>query len=117
MLHTNQIIKKLGLSGTYTEISSWKHKGDDEIPGAQIDMLIDRKDGTVNLCEVKFTQNEYIISKGYNAELRRKRSVFKHVTKTKKSVVTTFITTYPAIRNKYYLEEIHTEVTMEDLFI
>ncbi len=117
LLHSNQIIKKLGLSGTYTEISSWKHKGNDEISGAQIDMLIDRKDGVVNLCEIKFTQNEYIISKAYNANLRKKRSVFKHVTKTKKSVVTTFITTYPAIQNKYYLEEIHSEVTMDDLFV
>jgi len=45
-----------------------------------------------------------------------KRAVLNHVAKTRKSVVTTLITTYPAIRNKYYLEEIHSEVTMEDLF-
>ncbi len=74
------------------------------------------KDGVVNLCEIKFTQSEYIISKVYNADLRKKRSVFEHVTKTKKSVVTTFITTYPAIQNKYYLDEIYSEVTMDDLF-
>ncbi|MCD4696588.1 MAG: DUF234 domain-containing protein [Bacteroidales bacterium] len=116
MLHVYQILKKLGLSGTFTEISSWKHRGNDEISGAQIDLLIDRKDGVVNLCEVKFTENEYIITKNYIADLRRKRSIFKHVTKTKKTVVTTFITTYPAIRNKYYLEEIHSEITMVDLF-
>ncbi len=107
----------MGLSGTFTEISSWKHKGDDEIPGAQTDLLIDRKDGVVNLCEAKFTQKEYIITKDNIADLRRKRSVFSHITKTKKSVVTTLITTYPAIRNKYYLEEIHSEITMDDLFI
>ena len=116
MLHINQILKKLGLSGTFTEISSWKHKGNDEIPGAQIDLLIDRKDGVVNLCEAKFSQKEYIITKDNIADLRRKRSVFSHVTKTKKSIVTTLITTYPAIRNKYYLEEIHSEITMYDLF-
>ncbi len=117
MLHSKQILQKLGLSGTFTKTSSWKHKGDDETPGTQIDMLIDRKDGVVNLCEVKFTQNEFIITKSYNTSLRQKSSVFKHVTKTKKAVVTTLITTYPAIRNKYYLEEIHSEVTMDDLFI
>ena len=117
MLHINQILKKLGLSGTFTEISSWKHLGNDELPDAQIDLLIDRKDGVVNLCEVKFTQDDYMITKEYIAALRRKRSVFKHVTKTKKSVVTTLITTYPAIQNKYYLEEIHSEVCMEDLFL
>ena len=117
MLHSKQIIKKLGISGTYSKITSWKHIGNDEIPGAQIDMLIDRKDGVINLCEIKFTQSEFIINKKYNAELRKKRSIFEYVTKTKKSVVTTLITTYPAIENKYYLEEVHSEVTMEDLFV
>ena len=117
MLHIGQILTKMGLSGTFTEVSSWKYKGDDEIPGAQIDLLIDRKDGLVNLCEAKFTQKEYIITKDDIVNLRRKRSVFEYATKTKKLVVTTLITTYPAIRNKHFLEEIHSEVTMEDLFI
>ncbi|MEA3495888.1 MAG: ATP-binding protein [Bacteroidota bacterium] len=117
MLHTKQILKKLGLSGTFTQISSWRHKGNEETKGAQIDMLIDRKDGVVNLCEVKFTGKEFVISKKYNTELRQKRSIFEHVTSTKKSVVTTLITTYAAIQNKYYSEEIHSEVTMDDLFV
>ncbi len=116
MLHTPQILKKLGLSGTITQISSWHHKGNDEIPGAQIDLLIDRKDGVINLCEAKFSNKEYIITKGYASNLRRKRAVFEQVTKTKKSVVTTLITTYPAIQNKYHLEEIHSEVVMDNLF-
>jgi hypothetical protein len=116
LLHTQQILWKLGLSGTITQISSWHHKGDDEISGTQIDLLIDRKDGFINLCEAKFSNKEYIITKDYVAQLRRKRAVFEYVTKTKKSVVTTLITTYPAIQNKYYLEEIHSEVSLEDLF-
>lgn len=116
MLHPTLLIKKLGLSGTFTEIWSWKHRENDEMPGAQIDLLIDRKDGVVNLCEVKFTDSEFVITKDYNADLRRKRSVFTHVTKTKKSVLTTLITTYPAFQNKYYSEEIHSEITMADLF-
>jgi len=116
MLHINPILKKLGLSGIYTEISSWKYKGDKDIPGAQIDLLIDRKDGVVNLCEAKFTQQEFLITKDYAADLRRKRFVFGHITKTRKSIVTTLITTYPAIQNEYYFEEIDSEVTMEDLF-
>ncbi len=116
ILHINQILKKLGLSGIYTEISSWRYKGDKEIPGAQIDLVIDRKDGVVNLCEVKFTQQEFLITKEYAKDLRRKRFVFGHITKTKKSVVTTFVSTWPAIRNEYYFEEVDSEVTMDDLF-
>ena len=116
LLHVKQILKKLGLSGIYTVISSWRHIGDQDIPGAQIDLLIDRKDGVVNLCEVKFTQEEFLITKDYASDLRRKRFVFGQVTKTKKSIVTTLISTWPAIRNEYYFEEIDSEVTMDDLF-
>jgi len=115
-LHTEQILKSLGLNGIFSEISSWRHRGNDEMPGAQIDLLIDRKDGMINLCEVKFTQNEFVISKDYLAALRRKRTVFSHFSKTNKIVITTLITSFPAVINKYYLEEIDSEVSMEELF-
>ena len=115
-LHTPQILWKLGLSGTPTEISSWYHKGNEEFPGSQVDMLIDRKDGFINLCEAKFTNKEFILTKAYAAQLRRKRSVFEHVTGTKKSVVTTLLSTYPAIQNSYYAEEIFSEVSLDELF-
>ncbi len=117
LLHTSQILKKLGLSGTITQVSSWHHKGNKTIPGAQIDLLINRKDGVINLCEAKYTNKEYLITKEYAAKLRRKRAVFEQVTKTKKSVVTTLISTYSAIQNSYYLEEVHSEVEMDDLFV
>ena len=117
MLHIFQILKKLGLHGTITQTSSWRHQGNDEVPGAQVDLLIDRKDGVVNLCEVKFTNKEFIVTKEYMAKLRQKRAVFELVTQSKKSVVTTLVTTYPAIQNKHYLEEIHSEVSMDDLFV
>ena len=117
MLHTNQILKKLGLTGTFTRISSWHHKGNDEVPGAQIDLLIDRRDGVINLCEAKFSNKEFIISKEYLARLRQKRAVFEQITQTKKAVVTTLISTYPAIQNQYYLDEVHSEVCMDDLFV
>ena len=117
LLHTAQILKKLGLTGTFTQVSSWFFKGNKEIPGAQIDLLIDRKDGMINLCEAKFSNKEYVINKDYVAKLRRKRTVFEQVTNTKKTVVTTLISTYPAIQNGYYLEEVDSEVGMEDLFL
>jgi len=116
LLHTSQILKKLGLAGTITQTSSWYYKGNEEIPGAQIDLLVDRKDGVVNLCEAKFSNKEFVLTKEYVGKLRRRRGIFEQATNTKKSVVTTLITTYPAIQNKYYLEEIHSEVVMDDLF-
>ncbi len=116
LLHIDQIKKALGIGGVYTEVSSWMHPGNEDFPGAQIDLLIDRKDQVISLCEAKFTDREFTITKSYVAALRRKRAVFEQVTKTKKSVFTTLITTYPAIRNKYYLEEVQSEVTMDALF-
>ena len=79
-------------------------------------MVIERNDGIIHLCEAKFTTNEFIISKEYAARLRQKRTIFQYVTQTKKAVVTTLLTTYPAIHNKYYKEEIHTEVSMDVFF-
>jgi hypothetical protein len=58
-----------------------------------------------------------VISKEYASKLRQKRAIFGHVTKTKKSVVSTLLSTYTATQNKYYSEEIHSEINLEDLFI
>lgn len=111
-----QIKKALGISGIYTSSSSWKHVGNNEVPGAQIDLLIDRDDQIINICEAKFTKKEFAITKSFAAELRRKLSVFQFVTGTKKSVHTTLLSTYPAFRNEYYNEHIQSEVTMDALF-
>lgn len=116
MIHSKQVLKAMGLAGSSTSISSWRFKGDEEISGTQIDMLIDRADGVINLCEVKFTEKEFIITKKYNQTLRQRRAVFEHISKTRKAVHTTFITTYPAIKNQYFFNEISSEITMEALF-
>jgi hypothetical protein len=87
------------------------------MPGAQVDLIIERNDRIIHLCEAKFTANEFVINKEYAARLRQKRAAFQYVTKTKKAVVTTLLTSYPAIQNKYYKEEIHTEVTMDAFFV
>lgn len=114
--HIAKIKAALGIAGVYTETSAWKFRGNDDLPGAQVDLLIDRRDQMINLCEVKFTDKEFVCSKDYAQTLRRRRTIFGQINKTKKVAVTTLITTYPAIQNAHYLEEIHSEVTMDDLF-
>ena len=115
MVHIDQIIHALGIGGMYVDISSWSYKGADGIPGAQVDLIINRSDDIIHLCEAKFTKEEFVITKDYIKKLRHKRLAFAHATKTKKAIVTTLLTTYPALQNQYYLEEVHTEVTMEDI--
>jgi uncharacterized protein len=116
MVHEAQIKKALGISGVYTNTSAWKFSGNDAMPGAQIDMIIDRADQTIHLCEAKFTTGALAINKKMAEQLRTKKSIFRDATKTKKSIFTTLLTTYPALKNKYYLGEIENEITMDKLF-
>ncbi len=116
MIHEAQIKKALGISGVYTNTSAWKFPGNDVMPGAQIDMIIDRADQTIHLCEAKFTQGAFAINKKISEQFRERKSIFKNVTKTKKTVFTTLLTTYPALKNQYFLSEIENEVNMDKLF-
>lgn len=116
LLHLQKVLHKLGISGILSRTSSWYFKGNEELPGAQIDLLIDRKDGMINLCEVKFTNKEFIITKEYAAALRQKIAVFEAASGTRKTVLPTLITTYPAVVNTHYQELVSAEITMDDLF-
>lgn len=114
MDHITQIKKALGISGIVSHHASWK--GKTEKKAAQIDLLIDRRDEVINICEAKFSLNPFAINKEYAEKLREKMGVFKEVTKTKKSVFLTFITTYGVEKNQYALQLMQNEVLMDDLF-
>lgn len=116
LMHIRQIKSALGISGVYTRHGSWKFEGDDSLPGAQVDMIIDRADQIIHLCEAKFTKENYTLSKEAATRLRLRKTIFKQATQTKKAVFTTLLTTYPALQNKHYLEEVDGEITMEELF-
>ncbi|MDB5205484.1 MAG: ATPase [Flavisolibacter sp.] len=116
MMHLQQIKKALGIGSVFTTASSWQFIGNDALPGAQIDMIIDRADGVINLCEAKFTLESFAITKSYAAQLRIKKSVFKQATQTKKAVFTTLLTTFPAFKNQYYQSEVDNEISMDSLF-
>lgn len=115
LLHINQIKKALGISGVTTRVASWKSKEREETNGAQIDLVIDRNDQTVNLCEMKFLQKEFSIDKHYESILRNKKGTFIDETKTKKAVHLTLVTTYGLAKNQYssIVQQI---ITMDELF-
>jgi AAA+ ATPase superfamily predicted ATPase len=93
--HIYQIKQALGISGVQTSISTWRS------PGAQIDLLIDRKDQVINICEMKFSINPFNIDKKYAEILRNKMGNFRQVTDTKKALFLTMITTYGLDNSKY----------------
>ncbi len=92
LLHIWQIKKALGIAGVQTEVCSWRFAGDEYTRGAQIDMLIVRRDKVINLCEMKYSAYEYEITSQYNRELRDRRSIFKNITKTTSALHITFVT-------------------------
>lgn len=112
--HVDQVKQALGISGIQSNNVVWQ--GSTEEKGAQVDLLIDRRDQVINLCECKFSLDEFSIDKSYSEKLRSKIATFKTVTKTKKSVFLTMITTYGTVRNKYANLLMQNEVTMDALF-
>lgn len=113
--HINQIKKKLGISGILSEIFSWDKKGTAENEGTQIDLLIDRRDRVINLCEIKFSVTPFEIDKAYDMTLKTKLEVFRETTKTTKTLTLTMITTY-GIKKNMYSNYIGKEICMDDLF-
>ena len=113
--HLPQIKAALGIGGVVSTAQSWHTEATKEHDGAQIDLLIDRNDGVINLCEMKFSDDTYSIDKEEDEKLRRRKSVFQQVSKTRKAVHTTMITTYGVTHNAYW-NNIQSEVKMDDLF-
>jgi hypothetical protein len=110
-----QIKRALGIAGVLTENSLWRYSPKNE-QGAQIDLLLDRQDLCINVCEIKFSTSEFVIDKRYASELETKLKVFRDNVKTKKTLFLTMITTYGVKRNDYYTNLVQNEITMEALF-
>lgn len=113
--HIDAIKKALGIGIVYTEISSLRVAGSSKKDGFQIDLIIDRKDASINLCEIKFHAAPFSIDKKYYKELIQKRQRFIDFTKTKKQVFLTFITNHGIADNTYSSELVDAEVLLEDL--
>jgi len=113
--HIEQMKESLKISGINSVHGSWINKGDQN--NAQIDLLIDRDDNVINLCEIKFYNTEYSINKKYGLEIEKKVNAFCAGVKTKKSIFVTFITTYGLTKNQYRTQYVQNELTMDDLFI
>jgi AAA+ ATPase superfamily predicted ATPase len=113
LAHVPQIKKALGISGILSDVASWHSQAGSAV-GAQVDLLIDRNDNVIDLCEIKYTSGELVVDKSMDEALRRKADVFKSETNAKKAVHTVLITTYGVKRNSYR-NSFQAEVSMDDL--
>lgn len=115
LLHSRQIKTKLGISGIISSEYAWWTDQKDGKRGAQIDLLIDRNDGVINLCEMKYTKVPFQIDASYEANLLNKRARFIEATQTRKAVHITMVSSQGLERNAY-ADEIQSEVSGGDLF-
>lgn len=114
--HLDNIIKALGVAAIYTETAGYIQRGDNENQGVQIDLLIDRADRIINICEIKFYDAPFTITKEYAAKLRQAIANFRAAAKTRKTLLLTMITTFGVQKNMYAAELVQNEITLDDLF-
>ncbi len=94
--HADQIKTALGISGTITQISGLR------TPLAQIDMIIDRNDKAVNLCEMKYTIDPFEMSDSEAKKINVRKSELASKLKRKKNIFVTIVTPQPAVQNAHY---------------
>jgi len=114
--HIDQIKTALKIGGVYSTSSSFYKKGTAKEKGTQIDLLIDRNDQIINLFEIKFYNEEMQLSKTDAQILKEKMTIFQSVTKTKKHLFLSLITTFGIKANKYSIGLIDQVLTLDDLF-
>lgn len=108
--HINQIKTQSRIDHIYSINNSWLNEK------FQIDLLIDRSDNIINLCEIKFCISEFTIDQSYSLNLRQKIQALRDATKTRKNIYATMITPFGLQPNKYSQEIIQNSITLADLF-
>ena len=99
-----------------SNVSCWRHVPDEVYTtGVQIDLLIERADRVVNVCEVKYSRHPFVIDKNCDRQLRSKAGTFADVTKTRSAVHLTMITSN-GLSHTGYWGTVQSEVTLDDLF-
>ena len=111
--HVPEIKASLGIAGVDTNEFAWRSEESD--PGAQIDLLIDRKDGIINLCEMKYTDDAFEVDKPEYGKLMNRLSSFQKETTPKKAIHMTLISANGIAKGKY-ASVFQNVITCEQLF-
>ena len=116
--HIDRIKHALGIDKIVSKTGSWRYSPEESHSdrGAQIDLLFDRADRVITLCEIKSSFGQFTIDKAYAENLRNKVAVYRNHTKTKKQIYIAMITMHGLTHNQYSEELIVNEITLKDLF-
>ena len=113
--HIMQIKEALGISGVSTRQSVWIKRPEDEKEGTQVDLIIDRNDGIVNMCEIKYYSSLFSVDKRYHEVLMKREGLVEESVKKGRAVHSTLITTY-GLKYNEYSGDFDNVITMDDLF-
>jgi hypothetical protein len=115
--HSAEIQAALGIDTMANVVGTWRYapaSGTSD-RGAQIDLLFDRPDGVINLCELKYAADEFVLTKAYAKELVEKVEIFKRRSKAKKDVLVTLVTTHGLKPGLWNDEVIDSVVTVDEM--
>ncbi len=107
--HILQIKKALRIDAIFSTNSSWFNKN------TQIDLLIDRDDNVINVCEMKFYNAPFSIDKRYYQNLKNKIAELQQETKTRKNIFLVMLTSHGLKENEYSRELVQNTLDMNIL--
>jgi AAA+ ATPase superfamily predicted ATPase len=107
--HSEELVSALGISGLTTQIYGYR------TPKVQIDLVIERSDKALNLCEMKYTGEPYEMSASEVEKLKTRKTGALANIKRNVQVFITLVTLFPAKKNKYYLSIIDNEINLVNL--
>lgn len=107
--HVGQIKRKLGIENVLSDVGSW------QVPGAQVDLVIERSDRIVNLCEMKYSDKPFSVTKSYLGKMEERRELFRAATKSTKALHLTIVSPF-GIKDNAQSNGIQSVVTLDDLY-
>ena len=113
--HISQIKSALQIGGVSTVESLWSKRGDENSLGAQIDLIIERKDNVIHMCEIKFLSGEFEVDRDYHLVLERRKKLLTEKIHKKSTIHSTLITTFGLKQSGYFSDFVHV-LTMDQLF-
>ena len=117
LMHVQQLKQALGILGINANVCSWQHRANDVYPkGAQIDLMIDRADNVINICEMKYSEERYVLNKAEADSLDNKLSAFKAVSRSVKSLHATLVVANGLMDNAY-ARKVQRVIDLDDLFV
>ena len=112
--HIKELKQALGISGIHSVATSWFSRAKDK--GTQIDLLIDRADNVISLCELKYWSSGYLLSREEAKKISRKVNLFRQQTGSSKNIFVVLVTIDEVERNSHYQELVHENLVIDDLF-